>query len=92
MVCVTDYLEKSGCVADDVGELEDVGSELLLHVTQEEDRIFGGEPADVCHCDRKVIQKCVDILENLLQKRLKKCKVKSTLNEFTIELHYLDLK
>lgn len=28
-------LEQSGCIADDVGELEDIGSELLLHVTQE---------------------------------------------------------
>lgn len=55
-VCMN-YLEKSGCVADDVGELEDVGSELLLHVTQEKDRIFGGEPADVCHCNRKLVAK-----------------------------------
>ena len=40
-------LEESGCIADDVGELEDVGSELLLHVTQEEYSILGGEPANV---------------------------------------------
>lgn len=52
MMCIN-YLEKSGCVADDVGELEDVGSEFFLHVTQEEDSVLGGEPADVSHCDRE---------------------------------------
>lgn len=47
-------LQKSGGIADNVAELEDVGSELLLHVTQEKYGIFCGEPADACHCKNKV--------------------------------------
>lgn len=50
-------LEQPGCIADDVGELEDVGSELLLHVTQEEHCILGGESANFCHCRDKVTEK-----------------------------------
>lgn len=42
-------LEQSGRIVDNVGKLEDVGSELLLHVTQEEHCILGGEPANACH-------------------------------------------
>lgn len=42
-------LEQSSCITDNVSKLEDVGSELLLHVTQEDYCILGGEPANVCH-------------------------------------------
>lgn len=42
-------LEQSGRIADNVGELEDVGSELLLHVTEEKHCILGGKPANLCH-------------------------------------------
>lgn len=49
-------LEQSGCIADNVGELEDVGSELLLHIAQEKHCILGGEPANVCHYKSKVTE------------------------------------
>lgn len=51
------HLQHSGCIADDVGELEDVGSELLLHVTQEQHCILTGESANVCHCKNKITEK-----------------------------------
>lgn len=50
-------LEQSGRIADNVGELEDIGSELLLHVTQEEHCIFSGQPPNVCHCKSKITEK-----------------------------------
>lgn len=50
-------LEQSGRIADDVGELEDVGSEFLLHVTEEKHCILGGESTNVCHCKNKVKEK-----------------------------------
>ena len=50
-------LEQSGCITDNVGELENVWPELLLHVTEEKHCIFGGEPADLCHCQDKVRQR-----------------------------------
>lgn len=48
------YLKESGGIADNVGELENVGSELLLHVTKEKHCILGGEPTNTCHCKNKV--------------------------------------
>lgn len=50
------YLKESGSIADNVCELEDIWSELLLHVTKEKHCILGGEPANTCHCKNKVIQ------------------------------------
>lgn len=50
-------LEQSCRIADNVSKLEDVGSELFLHVTQEKHRILGGKSADFCHCDCKVTTK-----------------------------------
>lgn len=50
-------LEQSGRIADDVGELEDVGSEFLLHVTEEKHCILGGESTNACHCKNKVTEK-----------------------------------
>lgn len=47
------YLKESGCIADNVCELEDVGSELLLHVTKEKHCILGGESPNACHCKDK---------------------------------------
>lgn len=55
-------LEQSCSVADNVGELEDVGTELLLHVTQEQYCIIGGEPADGRHCRSNGRQKNTQIL------------------------------
>lgn len=49
-------LEQSGRIADNVGKLEDVGTELLLHVTQEKHRIIDGEPANSCHCKNQVTE------------------------------------
>lgn len=49
-------LEQSGCIADNVGELENVGSELFLHVTEEQHRIFGGESPKLCHCKTKAMK------------------------------------
>lgn len=57
MTASVSHLEQSGRIADNVGELEDVGSELLLHVTQEENCVLGGKPADVCHCKSNVTEK-----------------------------------
>lgn len=48
------YLKEPGCVADNVWELEDVGSELLLHVAQEKHCILGAESTNACHCEHKV--------------------------------------
>lgn len=45
-------LEHSGRIADDVSELKDVGSELLLHVTEEKHCAIGGESTDGCHCKK----------------------------------------
>lgn len=58
----TANLEQSCSIADDVGELKDVGSELLLHVTQEQHCVFGGEPADGRHCRSKHRQQKTHIL------------------------------
>lgn len=49
-------LKQSGCVADNVRELENVGSELFLHVTEEQHCIFGGESTDLCHCKTKAMK------------------------------------
>lgn len=49
-------LEHSGRIADDVGELEDVGSELLLHVTEEKHCAIGGESTDACHCKKHKVK------------------------------------
>lgn len=49
------YLKESGGIADNVCELEDVGSELLLHVTKEKHCVLGGEPTNSCHCKNKVM-------------------------------------
>lgn len=49
-------LQQSGSIADNVGELENVGSELFLHVTEEQHRIFGGESTELCHCKTKAMK------------------------------------
>lgn len=49
-------LEHSGRIADYVGELEDVGSELLLHVTEEKHCSIGGESTDACHCKQHKVK------------------------------------
>lgn len=48
------YLQQSRGIADNVCELEDVGSELFLHVTEEKHCILGAEPTNSCHCKNKV--------------------------------------